>query len=279
MAELEQLKIGKHTKVLVPAFSYSIENDSRLLIPFTSGEKIGFINKQGEIIVSPKYTMYYGEAYSEGDYIKVAVADTYGFARKDGSVTTYCNSLYGLLDCNGKVVFEPIYRSMLPSIEGCDLLFTVQREDYQWGVIDISGKEIIPFGKYNWIDGYDHGYTRVKVGHQSSNLAKNSNKWGIINELGEEILPVEYDNIWNFYDKSRHSTRVVKDGVAKEFQLRDNPNPVNNIEVRHDYNDDDDYGSHYGEYEGSYAQDVMGYSDDVINDAFDGDPDAYWNID
>lgn len=42
---------------------------------------------------------------------------------------------------------------------------------------------------------------------------------------------------------------------------------------------DDSYGSHYGEYEGSYAQDVMGYSDDVINDAFDGDPDAYWNID
>ena len=41
----------------------------------------------------------------------------------------------------------------------------------------------------------------------------------------------------------------------------------------------DDYGTHYGEFEGSYAQDVMGYSDDVINDAFEGDPDAYWNID
>lgn len=41
----------------------------------------------------------------------------------------------------------------------------------------------------------------------------------------------------------------------------------------------DDYGTHYGEFAGSYAQDVMGYSDDVINDAFEGDPDAYWNID
>ena len=39
------------------------------------------------------------------------------------------------------------------------------------------------------------------------------------------------------------------------------------------------YSSHYGEYSGTYAQDVAGYSDDVINDAFDGDPDAYWNID
>jgi hypothetical protein len=277
MAELKQLKINNYTKVLVPASSYSLENDTRLLIPFTSGEKIGFINNQGEIIVSPKYTMCYGDAYHEGDYIKVAVADTYGIAKKDGSVTTYCNSLYGLLDSNGKVVFEPIYRSMLPSIEGCDMLFTVQREDYQWGVIDIAGKEIVPFGKYNWIDGYDHGYTRVKVGHQSSYLADNSNKWGIINELGEEILPVEYDNIWNFYDKSRHSTRIEKEGVAKEIQLRDNPDPEKNIAIGYDYNDD--YDSHYVEYEGSYAQDVMGYSDDVIDDAFDGDPDAYWNID
>lgn len=40
-----------------------------------------------------------------------------------------------------------------------------------------------------------------------------------------------------------------------------------------------EYGTHYGEYAGTYAQDVMGYSDDVINDAFDGDPEAYWDID
>lgn len=38
----------------------------------------------------------------------------------------------------------------------------------------------------------------------------------------------------------------------------------------------DDYGTHYGEYAGSFAQDVMDYSDDVVNDAFDREPDAYW---
>ena len=51
--------------------------------------------------------------------------------------------------------------------------------------------------------------------------------------------------------------------------------------------DDDDYGydayesesRSYEEFAGSYAQDVMGYSDEEIYDAFDGDPDAYWNID
>ena len=53
------------------------------------------------------------------------------------------------------------------------------------------------------------------------------------------------------------------------------------------FSDDDDYDDdyyfeddrHYDEFAGSYAQDVMGYSDEDIYDAFDGDPDAYWNID
>ena len=35
----------------------------------------------------------------------------------------------------------------------------------------------------------------------------------------------------------------------------------------------------YEKYNGSYAQDVMGYSDDEIDTIFDGDPSAYWNID
>ena len=35
----------------------------------------------------------------------------------------------------------------------------------------------------------------------------------------------------------------------------------------------------YDNYNGSYAQDVEGWSDQDIDDVFDGDPDAYWNID
>lgn len=35
----------------------------------------------------------------------------------------------------------------------------------------------------------------------------------------------------------------------------------------------------YENYNGSYAQDVEGWSDQDIDDVFDGDPDAYWNID
>uniref|UniRef100_UPI004027CCBD WG repeat-containing protein n=1 Tax=Prevotella sp. TaxID=59823 RepID=UPI004027CCBD len=110
-------------------------------------------------------------------------------------------------------------------------------------------------------------------------------KWGIINEKGEEVLPLEYDSIWNFLDKGRLSTKVVKQGNEEEVFFHDlNPDiplpswAVHN-EYRNDSYSDETYGSHYGEYAGSYAQDVMGYSDDIIDDAFDSDPDAYRNID
>lgn len=35
----------------------------------------------------------------------------------------------------------------------------------------------------------------------------------------------------------------------------------------------------YERYRGSYAQDIEGWSDEAIDEVFDGDPDAYWNID
>ena len=43
--------------------------------------------------------------------------------------------------------------------------------------------------------------------------------------------------------------------------------------------DDDNHRESFGEYAGSYAQDVEGLSDDFINDVLEGDPDNYWNID
>lgn len=36
---------------------------------------------------------------------------------------------------------------------------------------------------------------------------------------------------------------------------------------------------HYDRYQGSWAQDIEGYSDEDIDTIFDGDPNAYWNID
>lgn len=202
MENKEMLSVGQHAKILVPASTYNIQDDNRLLIPFTSGDKIGFANKNGVVVVEPTFTMYYGECYDERDIIKVAVDNIYGFIRSGGDVATYKRPMYGLINSKGETLYEPLFYEIMPSI-GKDKLYTVQNTERQYAVLRMDGTEVVPFGKYHWIDGFDNGIARVN----------NGNKWGLINEKGKEVLPLEYDQIWNFYDRKRISTRVVKDNV------------------------------------------------------------------
>jgi len=52
----------------------------------------------------------------------------------------------------------------------------------------------------------------------------------------------------------------------------------NHLQNNHDNNYEIERES-YGKYAGSYAQEIEGFSDDIIDDVFEGDPDTYWNID
>ena len=36
-------------------------------------------------------------------------------------------------------------------------IFVVRNKNYEWGVLNIDGFEIVPFGKYEWIDAFDSG--------------------------------------------------------------------------------------------------------------------------
>lgn len=63
-------------------------------------------------------------------------------------------------------------------------------------------------------------------------------------------------------------------------EFADSDNVVDVWSEEDEYEEDDEYCSRYSEeYAGSYAQQEMGYDDDAINYAFEGDPDNYWNID
>ena len=280
MEKKELLSVNQYTKVLVPASSYNMQDDNRLLIPFTSGDKIGFVDKEGTIVVKPQFTMYYGECYDENDIIKVSIDNLYGFPRSGGKVATYKRPMYGLINYKGETIFEPSFYSLLPAI-GNKKLFTVQNNHFEYAVLNIDGTEVVPFGKYSWIDGFDNGLARVRIGNVTNGQIQNGSKWGLIDENGNEVLPLEYNDIWTFYGKKRVSTKVVKDNIAQDIVFSEILG-VNRVQEKGNYSDNyyaDDYGTSYGEYAGTYAQDVEGYSDDVIDDAFDGDPDAYWNID
>ena len=63
------------------------------------------------------------------------------------------------------------------------MLYTVQNKESQYGVLRIDGSVVFPFGKYNWIDGFDNGLARVKIGGVTNGI--NESKWGLIDEEGE----------------------------------------------------------------------------------------------
>lgn len=280
MEKKELLAVNQYTKFLVSASSYNMQDDDRLLIPFTSGDKIGLINKEGYIVVKPQFTMYYGDCYDESDNIRVAIDNLYGFPRSGGKVATYKRPMYGLINYKGETIFEPSFCSLLPAI-GNKNLYTVQDKNFEYAVLNTDGTEVVPYGKYSWIDGFDNGLARVRIGNVTNGQKENGNKWGMINENGKVVLPLEYDDIWAFYGKKRVTTKVVKGDVAQIVVLSEILGKDEAQEYDRSSNNcyDDDYRTSYREYAGTYAQDVEGYSDDVIDDAFDGDPEAYWNID
>lgn len=143
--------IRKEMKVILPPSSYNIKEDKRLLIPFMHYDKIGFVNKEGEVVVMPKYTAYYGECYQESDFIKVAVIET-GYPKAGGKVSTYYRLLYGLINAKGEVVLEPLYLSLIPALNGKPL-YTVRNRAYQYGVLTSDGKVEIPLVNIaGWMD-------------------------------------------------------------------------------------------------------------------------------
>lgn len=133
----------------------------------------------------------------------------------------------------------------------CGNVIVRRNEHYQWGVIDLDGNIIVPYGKYAWIDGFDHGLARVRssgrlvysnslraiitsnrvvVGNEDCNSynAVQSDlkpelycKWGLINKNGEEVLPLEYEEIWNFYGHNRETTIVKMNGIVSEIRFKD----------------------------------------------------------
>lgn len=166
-------------------------------------------------------------------------------------------------------------------------VIVAQKANYDWGVLDIEGNEIVPFGKYSWIDGFDQGLARVRSGRVAicQGLKDINNikvdkvmhpgqdaKWGIINEEGEEVLAVEYDEIWNFLGKNRFSTKVVKNGESHQVFFHDlNPSlPLKEYRSSsRSYDDDIDYeeetwyaltDGQYGDYPGSGVDyDFLGF--------------------
>lgn len=182
-------------RVLVDLPEYDIEKDTRLLIPFSYYQHYGMMNRNGEVVVEPKYDIILDTCRKVSDVVRVGVYYTYGFNRGSNEPSTYLGSKWGLIDCNGKFILEPNYKQI--GISDDNRILTIRHMDYQYEVITVDGKVIVPKGKYACIDISDKGLIRV------NDFKGEDIRWGIIDAKGNVVLPLQYSNIWNFVSKNR----------------------------------------------------------------------------
>jgi hypothetical protein len=108
------------------------------------------------------------------------------------------------------------------------------------------------YGKYlrKWIMIYDYNFKEPEGSISITGPFKS------ISELKRKF---EYF----IFDKSEGTDDIEEDDIEED-----------NIDYYPDYEEE-----YYSPYEGTYARDVEGLSDDFIDNALGGDPEAYWNID
>lgn len=213
------------------------------------------------------YSNYNLNYYTKGKHINV----TFIFLQKEEGYYLY------------NIAQEKEY-ALYDSLEFADLTCTKERPPFGYGApipYIIAGRS----GKYSLLSQTgeqltDFEYDQIDVLRHSGFLVRKGSYWGLINTSGEVRIDCNYDSIKEI---KQYETKaiVVENGEEKEIDLKPLYNKItsNREESIDEYDDSSCESPTYDRYSGSYAQDVMGYSDDDIDTIFDGDPEAYWNID
>ena len=197
-------------EVVVDVKDYDFDNEERLLIPFHKpmSNKIGLINRYGEIILNSDYDIILDKCYSTEDLLRIGQLYSFGFSRPNGNVDIYTHYKYGVIDSLGNFILNINYREILISDD--KQLFSLRDLELRWEVIDRNGNIIVPFGKYDVIGRFWKGFARV---HKTDN---HGGGWGVIDTSGREVIPTRYKTIYDFYGKDYSS--IYADGEYIPFE-------------------------------------------------------------
>jgi len=148
-----------------------------LLIVKDKNNKVGIINRQGELIVPCEYSGIYNTL---GNIL---------LAKKDKK--------YGYIDKTGKEIIPFVYDNATQFKDG---MATVKKEDIS-AVIDETGTEIIPFSL---------NYENISILTNNLFLVQRNYKIGAISKTGITVIPCEYYPSINFGVDSQISNTQTK---------------------------------------------------------------------
>ena len=132
----------------------------------------------------------------------------------------------------------------------CELKFSAAPEYIDWAV-----KNVDAF----FIDEVDIKFLQNSLCHKYVGIAVK-----MIDSITNSYSPIYYSYQY-FFDEEFLEKNIIKNRTFL------NASTI----INHDRNDKQSFEK----YVGTYVQDVEGWSDEDIDNAFGGQPDAYWNID
>lgn len=184
--------------------------------------KYSLIDETGKVITKRKYT-YIGEFYNgicpvaDGGSVKKGVAFT-GGGLMGNEATANTGEKWGLIDISGKEILKPDYEAMGELNQR--LIYILKGKKF--GFINSSGNIVIK-PTYNFIGSFNNqGVCWVNVGGKYNKKTNEivKGKFGIINENGREIIPAKYEDVGNFPLLRDKKTGKIFDEAI--FYTRDN---------------------------------------------------------
>lgn len=171
----------------------------RQLEPIKIEGKFGYKNKQGEIVIEPKYDeawhfseglapvrigKHWGYINEKGDAVSEFIFDRI-FPLEKGTAQFVLNGKSGFVDSTGTIIIQPKFDNAYPFYEG---LAPVKMND-KWGFIDKKGSLVIDF-QFNSAMIFQEGLAPVNK----------SGKWGYINKSGDPVINFRFDKADQFND-------------------------------------------------------------------------------
>lgn len=123
-----------------------------------------------------------------------------GFSFVDGFACVAINSSagmqYGVINRSGKVVIPLVYPSYITTKGG---FCSVSNILNKYAIFDSTGKAITPF-KYDALYTFVEGIARVNIGWriEPGSYNNGNGKWGFVDQTGKEIVPIQYSYVDDF---------------------------------------------------------------------------------
>jgi len=153
------------------------------LYPITVGNKIGYVNEKGKVIIEPKFkgdsaawngNFYYNHYFKDG-VINACVGDNY---------PTDC----GFFDKTGKMVAKGFYLQG-SFIDGLARAVALVDGRYKEGFIDKNFKFVIA-PQFDRVEDFSDGLSLVEIG----------SKKGYIDRAGRMVIPAKFDYAHDFHE-------------------------------------------------------------------------------